>query len=151
MAKNVSDPEETFEAIRAKYKLIVAVDVGTTYTKVAWCQTKLADPKCYLFTDGQWGDQDQVPTAVLYKLPAELQHRSLHWKFDSFGHKAIHNYTKRRPKENESWALFREFKMDLHNEKVGSTVTVTVSASCNCRLPVSNTCTHSAVRYHIMV
>ena len=149
MAKNVMDPNETPEAIRAAYKLIVAVDVGTTYTKVAWCQTKVADP--ILFTDGQWEDQRQVPTAVLYKLPLELQYRSPHWEFDSFGHEAIRNYTKGRPKENESWALFRWFKMELHNTKVGSTVTVTVLASCNCRLPVSNTCTHSAVRYHIMV
>ena len=122
MAKNVSDPEETLEAIRATYKLILAVDVGTTYTKVAWCQTKLADPSTYLFIDGQWEDQRQVPTAVLYKSPAELQHRSLHWEFDSFGHEAIRNYTKGKPKENESWALFRKFKMDLHSTKVGSTI-----------------------------
>ena len=151
MAENVSDANEIPGAIRAAYKLIVAVDIGTTYTKVAWCQTKLADPKSYLFIDGQWEYQRQVPTAVLYKLPAELQHRSLHWEFHSFGHEAICNYTKGKPKKNESWALFRKFKMELHNAKVGSTVTVMVLASCNCRLPVSNTCTHSAVRYHIMV
>ena len=151
MAKNVSDPYETPGAIRATYKLIVAVDIGTTYTKVAWCQTKLADPKSYLFIDGQWEDQRQVPTAVLYKLPVELQHRSPHWEFHSFGHEAIHNYTKGRLKENESWALFRKFKVELHKKKVGSTTMVTVSASCDCRLPVSNTGTHSAVRYHIMV
>ena len=148
MAKNVSDPEETFEAIRATYKLILAVDVGTTYTKVAWCQTKLADTNTYLFIDGQWEDQRQVPTAVLYKLPAELQHRSPHWEFHSFGHEAIRNYTKGRPKENESWALFRKFKMELHNTKVGSTVTVTVSAFCNCRLPVSNMCTQCSEIYY---
>lgn len=146
MAKNVMDPNETPEAIRATYKLIVAVDVGTTYTKVAWCQTKLAEPVVHLLIDGQWEDQCQVPTAVLYKLPSELQHRSLHWKFDSFGHNAIRNYTKGRLKGNESWALFRKFKMELHNTKVGSTVTVTVLASCNCRLPVYSQC--SEISYY---
>ena len=145
------DPNETPEAIRATYKLIVAVDIGTTYTKVAWSRTELADLNPNLFRVGQWEDQCQVPTAVLYKLPAELQYRSLHWEFNSFGHEAIHDYTKGKLKENESWALFRKFKVELRNTKVGSTVTVTVLASCDCRLPVSNTCTHSAVRYHIMV
>ena len=48
MAKNVSDPKESSEAVRAAYKLIVAVDIETTYTKVAWSQTKRAEAHLFL-------------------------------------------------------------------------------------------------------
>ena len=51
IAENVSDPNETPEVIQAVYKLIVAVDIGTTYTKVAWSRTVTppAEPEAHLF------------------------------------------------------------------------------------------------------
>ena len=101
----------------SKYKLIVAVDIGTTYTKVAWRPTKHVE--VHLFVNGQWEDQRRVPTAVLYK-PSQHQHPL--WEFDSFGHDAIHKHTE----EKQSWALFKTFKMKLHDEKVDSL------SSCTC-------------------
>ena len=117
MAKNVMDPNETPEAIRATYKRIVAVDIGTTHTKVAWSQTVTppAESEAHLFVDGQWGGQRQVPTAVLYR-PSQERHRSL--EFDSFGHEAIHKYREGR----QRWALFRTFKMDLHRRMVSTLI-----------------------------
>ena len=113
MAKNVMDPNETPEVIQAVYKLIVAVDIGTTYTKVAWSRTVTppVEPEPHLFIDGQWENQRQVPTAVLYR-PSKQRRGS--WEFDSFGHEAICKYRERKP----GWALFQTFKMDLHNRKV---------------------------------
>ena len=113
MAENVSDPNETPEAIAAAYELIVAVDIGTTYTKVAWGRTVTppAEPEAHLFVDDQWADQRQVPTAVLYR---PSQHKHLPLEFDSFGHEAIRKYREGKP----GWALFRTFKMDLHDRKV---------------------------------
>ena len=113
IAENVTDPNETPEAIVAAYKLIVAVDIGTTYTKVVWSPTVTspAEPEAHLFVDGQWEDQRQVPTAVLYR-PSQDRHRSL--EFDSFGHEAIRKYRDRKL----GWALFRTFKMELHDRKV---------------------------------
>lgn len=97
------------------HQLIVAVDIGTTYTKVAWCQTVTppAEPEPYLFVDGQWEDQRKVPTAVLYR-PSQDRRRS--WEFDSFGHEAIRKYSKGR----QDRALFQRFKMELHQKKVGT-------------------------------
>ena len=113
MAKNVTDPNETPEAIQATYKLIVAVDIGTTYTKVAWCPTVTlpAEPIVHVFADGQW--KDQVPTAVLYR-PSQHRHRSL--EFDSFGHEAICKFRE----EEQGWALFQRFKIDLHRRMVST-------------------------------
>ena len=119
MVKNVSDPKETPEAIHAAYKLIVAVDIGITFTKVAWSWTTLAEPEAHLFVDGQWEDQWQVPTALLYR---PSQHRRPHWEFDSFGFEAIH----RHREEKQGWALFQTFKMQLHNIKVSTL------SSCTC-------------------
>ena len=115
MAENVTDPNETPGAIRAVYKLIVAVDIGMTYTKVAWSPTVTppAEPEAHLFVDSQWEDQRQVPTAVLYR-PSQDRHHSL--DFDSFGHEAIRRYRGGR----QSWALFRTFKMDLHRRMVST-------------------------------
>ena len=114
MAENVSDPNETPEAIRAAYKFIVAVDIGTTYTKVAWSRTVTppAEPEAYLFVDCHWEDQ-QVPTAVLYR-PSQHRRRSL--EFDSFGHEAIYRYRGGK----QGWTLFRTFKMKLHQTKVST-------------------------------
>lgn len=126
MATNVSDPNETPEATRAAYKVILAADIGTTYTKVAWTRTKCLESPASLFIDGQWEDQRQVPTAVLYK---PTQHQSPPWEFDSFGHDAIGKYTNEEQSWAEGWALFRKFKMELHKAKVG------MVSSCNCRLP----------------
>ena len=111
IAKYVSVPKETPEAIRATYKLIVAVDIGTTYTKVAWSRMKLAEPQVHLFLGGQW-EEGQVPTAVLYR-PA--QHSCPPREFDSFGHAAIHMWHR---EEMQDWALFQTFKMELYNRKV---------------------------------
>ena len=110
----VSDPKETPEAIRAVYKLIVAVDIGTAYTKVAWSWsvTQPAGLEAHLFVDGQWKSQQQVPTAVLYR-PAK--HSSPPWEFDSFGHEAMYEY-----KKKQGCALFQTFKMELHNTEVGT-------------------------------
>lgn len=119
IAKNVSDPKETPEAIRAAYKLIVAVDIGTTYTKVAWSWTKLAELEACLFMDGQWGDQRQVPTAVLYR---PSQHRRPPWEFDSFGCEAIQKHKV----GNQGCALFQPFKMQLHM------IEVSTLSSCAC-------------------
>ena len=115
MAKNVMDPNETPEAIQATYKLIVAVDIGTTYTKVTWCWTVTppAELEAHLFVDDQWEDQRQVPTAVLYR-PSQDKHPLL--EIDSFGHEAIHRYREGR----QGWTLFQRFKMKLHQKKVGT-------------------------------
>ena len=117
MAEDVTDPSETPEVIQAVYKLIVAVDIGTTYTKVAWSRTVTppAEPEAHLFVDGQWEDQRQVPTAVLYR-PSLGDQRSRHsWEFGLFGRKAIEEY---REGQQMGVALFQKFKMELHNEEV---------------------------------
>ena len=115
MAENVSDPNETPEAIQGAYKQIVAVDIGTTYTKVAWSITVTppAEPNAHLFVDGQWEDQRQVPTAVLYR-PSQDRHPL--WEFDSFGREAIRRYREGK----QGWALFWTFKMDLNRRMVGT-------------------------------
>ena len=119
IAKNVSDPKETPEAIRAAYKYIVAVDIGMIYTKVAWSHTKTAETNVHVFSDGQWWDRGQVPTAVLYR---PSQHRRPPWEFDSFGHAAIH----RHREEKQDCALFQTFTMELYNRKVSTL------SSCTC-------------------
>ena len=55
IAENVSDPNEAPEAIAAAYELIVDVDIGTTYTKVAGSRTVTPPAKleAHLFVDGQ--------------------------------------------------------------------------------------------------
>ena len=93
------------------YRFIAAVDIGTAYTKLAWILTK--HPKDVNVYDKWPGAQGkiQVPTAVLYK-PANEE--KTEWDFAAFGQDAIRQHAL----EEESWPLFRKFKMDLHKKKV---------------------------------
>ena len=92
------------------YTLIAAVDIGTAYTKLAWVLRK--QPKDVNVYDqwpgakGKW----QVPTAVLYK----RNEKKTDWVFASFGQDAI----KEHDLQEESWPLFRKFKMELHKQEV---------------------------------
>ena len=89
------------------YKFVVAVDIGTSYTKVAWTLTK--NPKLVNVYDKWPGTQGntQVPTAVLY------EQRSDDWVFVAFGQDAIRQHTL-----VEESCLFKTFKMTLHEKKV---------------------------------
>ena len=90
----------------ASYKFVVAVDIGTAYTKMAWSPTRTAERIVYLFMGDQWEEKGQVPTAVLYKPTGDG------WEFAAFGQEAIRLYTE----EHTTWALFRRFKMELHKK-----------------------------------
>ena len=93
------------------YKFIAAVDIGTAYTKLAWILAK--HPKDVNVYD-QWPvarGKCQVPTAVLYK-PANKE--KTEWEFAAFGQDAIQQHIL----QEESWLLFRKFKMELHRQMV---------------------------------
>ena len=115
----VNYPTEAFEAIPAECEFIVAVDIGTTYTKVAWSRTELGKTVVHQFTDQLWKDEYQVPTTVLYK-PSGAD-----WEFAAFGHKAIKMHTR----GEKNWALFKNFKMALHDKKVRC-LTVLLAGDC---------------------
>ena len=119
MAKNECDPKESQEAIKATYSFIVAVDVGTTYTKVAWKPTKTAEQDIYLFIDDQWESQRKVPTAALYRDQSTslFSRGARELEFVAFGFEAMQQYNEEREK---GLALFKKFKMQLHDKKVGT-------------------------------
>lgn len=100
-------------SVSGVYKFIVAVDIGTAYTKVAWIITKQPrDANVYNKWPGAQG-KTQVPTAVLYK-PANR--KLTKWVFAAFGQDAIQQHA--LEEEESACVLFRKFKMELHKQKV---------------------------------
>ena len=99
------------------YTFVVAVDIGTAYTKLAWIKNQ-NNPLEQVHHFDKWPgarNRDRVPTAVLYKL--NQKRKSLHsqsWDFVTFGQNALSRFHS----EGHSMALFRSFKMSLHEKEV---------------------------------
>ena len=102
---------ETTMAQSAAYDVVVAVDIGSTFTKVAWSIARTAEQVVLLIADGQWANQGQVPTTILYK---PSQHHRGDLEFAAFGREAIRMHSE----GEKNWVLFSKFMMTLHSESV---------------------------------
>ena len=101
------------------YQFAVAIDVGTAYTKTAWIRNVPDNPLERVHCFDKWtGAKNhlQVPTAVLYELKSAPGSFSQTWKFVAFGQEALDRY--RSAYGTQKMALFRSFKMTLHEKKV---------------------------------
>ncbi|XP_050433690.1 heat shock 70 kDa protein 12A-like isoform X2 [Adelges cooleyi] len=110
--------------------IIVAVDLGTTYSGYAYSfkrsgrikMMKKPDYECETINDGQ-----KIPTALL--LTPNLN-------FHSFGTAARDYYHDMHPEESQKWYYFDKFKMFLYNKDIISKETH-IMASNNIPLPAT--------------
>jgi molecular chaperone DnaK (HSP70) len=112
------------------YSFVVAIDVGTSYTKVAWVKD-LRNPSARVHCFDKWPkakNTDRVPTAVVYQLcqKRELSSSPASWKYVAFGQDALKRF--QCEGDLQCMALFRSFKMSLHEkENFGEEITITSS------------------------
>ena len=98
---------------KAEYQFVVAVDIGTAYTKLSWISKKTPQ-KVHLYN--RWPGANhkyQVPTAALYR-PIDADKEK--WEMYAFGQQAIDLHL--QDEDGASYPLFRDFKMGLHSQKV---------------------------------
>ena len=96
--------------------LVVAIDIGTTYSGYAMSFTGLHKHSIHATLDSGDGNvtacptQNKVPTALLLKPDGS---------FHSFGREALRHYSMELDeKEQKEWMYFRRFKMKLHKTAV---------------------------------
>ncbi|KAL1122992.1 hypothetical protein AAG570_003316 [Ranatra chinensis] len=99
------------EAKRENYDVVVAIDLGTTYSGYAFAYTNNTnDKQIHMMRQTEGGDRglnnQKVPT-VLLLTPEE--------KFHSFGFAARDAYHDLDSHEAKHWLYFDKFKMHLHN------------------------------------
>eukprot|EP00118_Oscarella_pearsei_P014366 m.122707 g.122707 ORF g.122707 m.122707 type:complete len:572 (+) comp37797_c0_seq1:24-1739(+) len=108
--------------------LVVAIDVGTTYSGYAW---SFADNKYMIQAIREVAPNPErvtssiptgkVPTALLLKPDGT---------FHSFGHKALHYYNAELDEdEQKEWIYFERFKMKLHRKSDLSRDTMATAAN----------------------
>lgn len=103
---------------KAEYQFVVAVDIGTVYTKVAWISKQ---PPRIVHVYDKWPgakDKTQTPTAVLYR-PVDKDGKTK-WEMHAFGQQAIDLHL--QDEEAAGFPLFRNFKMGLHSQEVSKLV-----------------------------
>ena len=92
-------------------KLVVGIDFGTSYSAYAYSYAYEKD-KIYINSDWPSGSQAyKEVTAILFNEEQE---------FDTFGEDAIETFNCLTDYEARCWYLFKNFKMALYDEKVGS-------------------------------
>jgi hypothetical protein len=96
----------------SNYKILVAIDFGTTHSGYAYAYLKNPN-EIHLMK--RWSDGEtrfstfKVPTTLLLSPTGE---------FHSFGYQAIEFYNDLEPSQAKDWNFFEKFKMSLHNSQV---------------------------------
>ncbi|XP_064601149.1 heat shock 70 kDa protein 12B-like [Liolophura sinensis] len=107
---------------QSKPLLVVAIDIGTTYSGYAFSfQHEFLADKLKITTNKVWLDGDnhlqtsyKTPTSVLFDPDGH---------FHSFGYEAETNYSQlAKNKEEKNWLLFRRFKMSLYKSEISKTM-----------------------------
>ncbi|XP_064601146.1 heat shock 70 kDa protein 12B-like [Liolophura sinensis] len=102
---------------QSKPLLVVAIDIGTTYSGYAFSfQHEFLADKLKITTNKVWSDGDnhlqtsyKTPTSVLF---------DPYGHFHSFGYEAETKYSQvAKNKEEKNWLLFRRFKMSLYKSE----------------------------------
>ncbi|XP_064601157.1 heat shock 70 kDa protein 12A-like [Liolophura sinensis] len=102
---------------QSKPLLVVAIDIGTTYSGYAFSfQHEFLADKLKITTNKVWSDGDnhlqtsyKTPTSVLFDPDGH---------FHSFGYEAETKYSQvAKNKEEKNWLLFRRFKMSLYKSE----------------------------------
>ncbi|XP_064601158.1 LOW QUALITY PROTEIN: heat shock 70 kDa protein 12B-like [Liolophura sinensis] len=114
-ATNLSKPGKPWPS--SKPLLVVAIDIGTTYSGYAFSfQHEFLADKLKITTNKVWLDGDnhlqtsyKTPTSVLFDPDGH---------FHSFGYEAETKYSQlAKNKEEKNWLLFRRFKMSLYKSE----------------------------------
>ncbi|XP_064601153.1 heat shock 70 kDa protein 12B-like [Liolophura sinensis] len=107
---------------QSKPLLVVAIDIGTTYSGYAFSfQHEFLADKLKITTNKVWSDGDnhlqtsyKTPTSALIDPDGD---------FHSFGYEAETKYSKlAKNKEEKNWLLFRRFKMNLYKSEISETM-----------------------------
>ena len=99
---------------RSSSIIVVAIDIGTTYSGYAFSFIRNQGKDSILMNRG-WTNDDGVRTS---KTPTCLLLKS-DLSFDSFGYEAVQKYTGLQGEGNEGkYLFFQHFKMALHNKVV---------------------------------
>ena len=102
------------------YQAVVAIDIGTAYTKVACNRYGSSSPPCIYQWLGVGSNDSWVsPTAVLYKKSVQglsVREPKREWTMQSFGIEALEGYQAAR--NNSKLLLYTNFKMELHELRV---------------------------------
>ncbi|XP_064603115.1 heat shock 70 kDa protein 12B-like [Liolophura sinensis] len=107
---------------QSKPLLVVAIDIGTTYSGYAFSfQHEFLADKLKITTNKVWLDGDnhlqtsyKTPTSVLFDPDGH---------FHSFGYEAETKYSQlAKNKEEKNWLLFRRFKMSLYKSEISETM-----------------------------
>ncbi|XP_064601143.1 heat shock 70 kDa protein 12B-like [Liolophura sinensis] len=107
---------------QSKPLLVVAIDIGTTYSGYAFSfQHEFLADKLKITTNKVWSDGGnhlqtsyKTPTSVLFDPDGH---------FHSFGYEAETKYSQvAKNKEEKNWLLFRQFKMNLYKSEISETM-----------------------------
>ena len=98
--------------------VVVAIDIGTTYSGYAWSFSGTKDTINAMQTTDPYRPEGSVMTT---KVPTTLL-LDPDENFDSFGHAAMKKYNKDLDEdEQKDWYYFERFKMKLHTDTVSNT------------------------------
>ena len=102
------------------YQAVVAIDIGTAYTKVACNRYGASSPPFIYQWLGEGSNDSWVsPTAVLYKKSVHglsVREPEREWTMESFGIEALEGYKAAR--KSSKLLLYTNFKMELHELRV---------------------------------
>ncbi|XP_064601437.1 heat shock 70 kDa protein 12A-like [Liolophura sinensis] len=107
---------------QSKPLLVVAIDMGTTYSGYAFSfQHEFLADKLKITTNKVWQDgYNQLHTS--YKTPTSVL-IDPEWQFHSFGYEAEAKYSElARASKQKQWLLFRRFKMTLYTRKISESM-----------------------------
>ena len=96
------------------YKVIVAIDFGTTFTGFAFSFLNTTEGEPGIHLNKEWGNAQGLKTA---KAPTSVL-LTPDKAFCKFGYEAAERYAKLEDADNKDFHYFERFKMLLHNRKV---------------------------------
>lgn len=104
------------KAVESSYRVVVAIDFGTTYSGYAYASRRKPD-EIHLMRRKEAGQvgapSHKIPTILL------LDGRE---QFYAFGYDAREAYHDMSEEESGKWLYFEKFKMELHSRKVQTRV-----------------------------
>lgn len=110
---SLSPASPSSEAARSGYRVVVAIDFGTTYSGYAYSFTNHPEDIHLMrsIQGGRYGSPSthKIPTILL------LNEKG---RFHSFGHEAREAYHNLDENEAKNWFYFEKFKLELHTRKV---------------------------------
>jgi len=109
-----TDPEVDDMSVPAKdaqFKIVAAIDFGTTFSGYAYSFTDDGDK---IYTNKNWG---QTQGFLLHKTPTCLLLRP-DGEFEAFGFEAVSRYNDLSDEDAEEYYYFDRFKMKLFDNKV---------------------------------